>query len=113
MTDYEILKTIKSIEAETIEQKKALKKAELSFLRSISKPVEIDEDLQEYLTVYDKDELIGATTGGVYREYLDFCENEELTPVSHKKFTQAVKYTFDLDVKFIKEDGKTVRVYKN
>lgn len=113
MTDYEILKTIKSIEVETIEQKKALKKAELSFLRSISKPVEIDEDLQEYLTVYERDEIIGVSTGGVYREYLDFCENEELTPVSHMKFTQAVKYTFDLNVKVIKEDGKSVRVYKN
>ena len=113
MTDYEILKLIKDIKPENITQRRALKNAELSFLRAVSKVVEVDEELEEYLTVYEKSELIGVSTGDVYKEYLEFCENEELTPVTHKKFTQAIKYTFDLNVRVMKIDSKSVRVFKN
>ncbi len=113
MTDYEILKFLRDIKPESIKQKRALKKVELTFLRSINTVVEVDEDLEEYLMAYERDELIDMSSGELYREYLEFCENEELTPVTHKKFTQAVKYTFDLDVKVVRQNNKIFRIYKS
>lgn len=110
MNDLEIIKLIKGIKPESEKQRKALESMERAFYRSINSIV--DESVEDFLSAYDRSDLINKPSAELYDEYLEFCEESELDDVSHTLLSKITMQKFNLRCAVVKLDNKSVRVYR-
>lgn len=110
MKDIDIIKWFKSTKPESEKQRKALESAERAFYKALN--ICVDDELDDFLSVYEKTDLINKPTGELYNEYLEYCNDFESDEISHSLFSKYVMYKFNLKIKVSKVNGKSVRVYK-
>lgn len=110
MNDLEIIKWLRDVKPERAEQKKALEAAERAFYNSIY--FVLDEGVEDFLTMFTKDELRNKPSGDLYEEYVEYGTGQYDEIVTHSVFTKSVGYLFNLRSKVVKIDGKSIRVYK-
>ena len=110
MKDYEIIMILKRIEPENDLQRKALESAEREF-RAVTEN-EIDEGIQDYFSAYSKDDVVNKPSFEWYKDYINFCNDFDYIPVSQNQLTKATRREFNVIVKVIKLNGKTIRVFK-
>ena len=110
MTDIEIIKWFKSIKPKNEKQRKALESAERAFYKALNFCV--DDELDEFLSVYERTDLINKPSGELYDEYLEYCNDFDADEISHSAFSKYVMYKFNLKIKVSKVNDKSVRVYK-
>lgn len=75
--------------------------------------VEYEETLNPVITFFNEcgDSLLHEPTKKCYRRYNDFCYESSLKPISHIQFSKQVKEHFGYDIKAMKIDGKTHKVF--
>ena len=110
MKDYEIILWLKSVMPESDKQKKSLEAAERAFYKASD--YFDNEELNDFLEAYDRSDLIGKPSGELYEEYLEYCNDYDLTEVTHSTLTRFVTHKFNLKVVVGKVNNKSVRVYK-
>ena len=81
---------------------------------------EMDEELKEYeklnnpiLSFFeDFDDFENNTIEYCFDKYMSFCLKDNYTPMTKQTFSKTVRKEFDLDVKVVKIDGKSQRVFQ-
>lgn len=75
--------------------------------------VEYEETLNPVITFFNEcgDSLLNEPTKKCYRRYNDFCYESSLKPISHIQFSKQVKEHFGYDIKAMKIEGKTHKVF--
>ena len=80
----------------------------------------IDQELQEYeeslnpiSTFFEEvgDSMMNEPTKKCYRRYDQFCFENAMKPISHVEFSKQVKEFYGYEIKFMKVEGKTTRVF--
>lgn len=110
MKDYEIIMILKRIEPENDLQRKALESAEREF--RIVTENEIDDGVQDYFSVYSRDNVVNKTSGDWYSDYLQFCVDFDYEPVSQIQLTKLTRREFNVNCKVVKINGKSCRIYR-
>lgn len=75
--------------------------------------VEYEETLNPVITFFNEagDSLLNEPTKKCYRRYNDFCYESSLKPISHIQFSKQVKEFFGYEIKNMRIDGKTHKVF--
>lgn len=110
MKDYEIIQWLRGLKPESEEQRRAIESAERSFYRALDFTPNADVD--DFLSVYERADLINKPSGELYDEYLEYCNDFDADEISHSAFSKYVMYKFNLKIKVSKVNDKSVRVYK-
>lgn len=106
MKDLEIANLLSAIIPESEEQKDRL------FIAiNLFKDCKLSVNL--YLDELNKNHFLDRETNTVYRHYKEWCEINELTPVSAIEFGKYVHINCNVKSKVVKINRKPVRVYKS
>lgn len=75
--------------------------------------VEYEETLNPVITFFSEvgDSLLNEPTKKCYRRYNEFCYESSLKPISHIQFSKQVKEHFGYDIKNMRIEGKTHKVF--
>lgn len=57
------------------------------------------------------DALMNESTKKCYRRYVEFCTENAMKPISHIEFSKQVKAHYGCDIKVIRMEGKSTRVF--
>ena len=68
--------------------------------------------MEDFLTMYEKEDIKGKASGELYDEYVDYGTGQYDEIVPHSVFTKSVSYLFNLKSKVVRVNGKSTRVYK-
>lgn len=75
--------------------------------------VEYEETLNPVITFFSEvgDSLLNEPTKKCYKRYNEFCYESSLKPISHIQFSKQVKEYFGYDIKNMRIEGKTHKVF--
>lgn len=110
MRDYEILLWLQSVVPESDKQKRALESAERAFTNALN--FTIDVGVEDFLSAYERDDLINKASGELYEEYVEYCNDFDVTEVTQNLLTRSVTHKYNLRVVVVYKDKKSIRVFK-
>lgn len=67
--------------------------------------------LDDFLSDFNADNIIGMTTNNFYSMYIEYCETNEVDPISNIEFSKCVKSEFNVDIISKKINGVCRRVF--